>query len=94
MARRRHGYLPGGAGEALALFSGRLSTCIQKYPSGRYGIVGSIPMELSEPNPHALSPGTRRSRVFNSEQEVIGALLAIGVTQFQLADCSWFGKEK
>jgi hypothetical protein len=90
MARKQRGYLPGGVGEATALFSGRLSTAISKYPSGRYGIVGSIPYELSEPLERAFTPGQRRSKVWETEQEVIDALLAIGVTKFQRADCSWY----
>lgn len=69
---------------------GRMSTAIQRYPSGRFGIVGSVPGELTEQDPRALSPGQRRSKVWNTEQDVIDALLAIGMTEFQLADCSWY----
>jgi hypothetical protein len=73
-----------------AILSGRMSTAILKYPTGRYGIVGSVPYELSEPMPHAFTPGQRRSQVFETEQDVIDALLAIGCTRFQLADCTWY----
>jgi hypothetical protein len=91
---KRRCYLPGGAGEALAMFSGRMSTAILRYPTGRYGLVGSIPFELSEENPRALSPGSRRSLVWDTEQQAIEALLAIGVTRFQRADCSWYEPEQ
>jgi len=91
MAKRRNRQvLPGGVGEAMGIITGRLSTAIQKYPSGRYGIVGSIPGDLTEPDPKAFSPGQRKSKVWDTEQDVIDALLAIGVTKFQLADCSWY----
>jgi hypothetical protein len=79
---------------AMRMFSGRMSTAIQRYPSGRYGIVGSIPYELTEPNPQGTPqiPPLRRSLVWNTEQEVIDALLALGLTHFQRADCSWYDK--
>ncbi len=86
---RRKGYLPGGAGEALAILSHRLSTSILRYPVGTYGIVGSIPMELTE-EARSATGAYRRSRIWQTEQEVIDALLAIGVTRFQRADCSWY----
>lgn len=89
MANSRRGLvISGGVGEALALLSKRLSTAILKYPSGRFGLVGSIPGELTELDPKALSPGQRKSMVWDTEQDVIDALLAIGVTDFQLTDCS------
>lgn len=79
---------------AMQMFSkSRLSTAISRYPTGRYGIVGSIPMELTEDDPRSLTPGARKSMVWETEQEVIDALLAIGVTRFQLADCSWYDPE-
>lgn len=90
MAKSRKGFIPGGVGEAMAVLGGRMSTAILKYPSGRFGLVGSIPVELTEPEPKAFSPGQRRSMAWDTEQEVIDALLAIGCTKFQLADCSWY----
>jgi len=66
-----------------------MATAILKYPSGRFGIVGSVPYELTEPNREALNPGTRKSKVWATEQEAIAALLEIGMTEFQLSDCSW-----
>lgn len=93
MTRRQNGYLLGGVGEAT-MFTGRMSTAIQRYPSGRYGIVGSIPGELTELDPKAFSPGQRKCRVWNTEQEVIDALLSLGITHFQMADCSWYGAPK
>jgi hypothetical protein len=68
------------------------STAILKYPSGKYGIVGSVPIELTR----KVESGYQLidvSKVWNTEQEVIDELLAIGVTKFQLADCSWYQPE-
>ncbi len=90
MAKARRGYLPGGAGEAMALLGGRFSTVILKYPSGRFGLAGSIPVQLTVVDERSYTPGARKSMVWNSEQEVIDALLAIGITRFQLNDCSWY----
>jgi hypothetical protein len=77
-------------GSAMAILSGRMATVILRYPSGRYGLAGSIPGELTELDPRAFSPGQRKSMVWNTEQEAIDALLAVGITRFQLADCSWY----
>lgn len=61
------------------------STAIIRYPSGRYGLVGSMPSTLCE-----LRNGSLQSRVWDTEEEVKAALIAIGHPFFQLADCSWF----
>lgn len=71
---------------------GSFSTAILKYPSGRFGIVGSIPYDLTEPAKNSLTPGLRKSKVWETEQDVIDALLSIGITHFQKSDCSWFDK--
>ncbi len=68
----------------------RMSTAILKYPSGRYGLAGSIPYELTKPELRSLTPGARSSMVWESEQEAIDALLGIGCTKFQRADCTWY----
>lgn len=60
---------------------GRMSTAILRYPSGRYGIVGSVPAELCKDG---------RSMVWETEREVIDALVGIGCTRFQRADCTWY----
>lgn len=75
-----------------SLFGGRFSTAITKYPTGQYGIVGSIPYELTEPQTTGTPqyPPLRRSKRWNTEQEAIDTLLAIGCERFQLADCSWY----
>ena len=68
---------------------GHLPTAIMKYPSGRYGIVGSIPVELT----HEVRSGysmVKVSNVWNTEQEVIQALRDIGKTRFQRADYTWY----
>ena len=70
----------------------RMSTAILRYPSGRYGIAGSVPYELTEPAKRSLTLGARNSKVWETEQEAINALLEIGMTNFQLADCSWYQK--
>lgn len=67
---------------------GRMSTAILQYPSGRFGIVGSVPMELTEDRGRG-----RQSMVWATEQEVIEALLGIGCAKFQRADCSWYEAE-
>lgn len=64
---------------------GRMATAILKYPTGRFGIVGSVPGELTEDRGRG-----RVSKVWDTEQEVIDALLSIGCTKFQRADCSWY----
>ena len=69
---------------------GRMSTAIIKYQSGRYGLVGSVPEELTKPVVRTLTPGLRASIVWNTEAEAVAALLAIGTTKFQMADCSWY----
>ena len=66
------------------------STAILRYPSGRYGLVGSVPEELAwQPAAGSL----RVPRTWDTENEVIRALLAEGITHFQLADCSWYQEE-
>lgn len=84
----------GELANAMRLFTGaKMATCISRYPSGRYGLVGSIPYELTEPcrSKHTPQiPPLRVSQVWNTEQEAIDALRAIGLKRFQLADCSWF----
>jgi hypothetical protein len=84
----RRGALPGGVGEAMGLLSAPLPTVILRYPSGRYGFAGSVPVELTE-EPRGLF-GARPSKSYATEQEAIQALLSVGVRRFQLADCSWF----
>jgi len=69
---------------------GRSSTAILKYPTGRFGIAGSVPYELTRPTPKSLTLGARSSIVWETEKEAIDALLNIGMTEFQLADCTWY----
>jgi len=83
-------FMPGGIGEASYLLRGKMSTCIQKYPSGRFGLVGSVPAELTKPDEKSLCPGARKSMVWETEGAAIADLLKIGITRFQLPDCSWF----
>lgn len=75
---------------AMKTIQAKHSTAIQKYPNGKHGLVGSIPIELTEPSPSLYSPNSRDSMVWNTEEEVIEALLSIGVSRFQRVDCSWY----
>jgi hypothetical protein len=73
------------------MFGKKMSTAILCYPSGRYGIVGSVPMELTREVKSGFST-SRASQVWDTEQETIDALVAIGCDKFQRADCSWYVK--
>ena len=66
------------------------STAILQYSTGRFGIVGSVPYELSEPVKNSVTLGARNSKVYGTEQEVIDALLSIGITHFQKANTEWY----
>ena len=66
------------------------STAIIKYPSGRFGLVGSMPIELTVVKRNACYQEYRASLVWETEIEAINALLNIGKTHFQLSDCSWY----
>lgn len=74
----------------MTLFNAPMSTAILRYPSGRFGLVGSVPAALTKER-GGLYPG-RDSMVWETEQQVIDALLAIGITRFQRADCSWYAE--
>jgi len=80
--------------EMIQLLSSKLPTCITEYPNGRYGLTGSIPIELTMESDSPYSVGVRVSKVWDTEQEVIDALLEIGITKFQKADCTWYRKEE
>lgn len=77
--------------ELVRFLRAKPSTAIIKYPTGVYGLVGSIPYEFTKEST-GLFP-QRVSMVWKTEDEVIKALLSIGVTRFQKADCSWYVKE-
>ena len=68
------------------------STAILRYPSGRHGIVGSVPVELTHVSPTSIF-SVRVSNSWDTEAEAIAALLALGYTRFQLADCTWYNGE-
>ena len=83
--------------DLVRLVNAKLSTVIQKYSmncklAGKYGIVGSIPIELTHTRRSGYST-IRVSNVYDTEQEVIDALLSVGYTKFQLSDCSWYEGE-
>jgi hypothetical protein len=55
--------------ELVRFTSAKLSTAINKYPTGKFGIVGSIPIQLTREKQSGF--GTIRvSKVYNTEQEV------------------------
>lgn len=62
------------------------STAILRYPNGRHGIAGTVPLALAYEN----DKGEWHTRTWDTEAEVKAALIAIGVPFFQLADCSWY----
>jgi len=78
----------GELAHAMGMMKKGFSTSILHYPSKRYGIVGSIPAELTKMS-KGLFP-QRVSQSWDTEQEVIDALLGIGITKFQCSDCSWY----
>lgn len=66
----------------------RMSTAILRFPSGRFGLVGSIPYSLTKP---VKAPASGRASLsWDTEQEVIDELLAIGITHFQKSDCTFY----
>ncbi len=66
----------------------QMSTVIVRYSSGHYGIAGSVPFALTEERRGRFYV-TRESKTFETEEDAINALLAIGVTHFQHADRTW-----
>ena len=75
--------------ELCKLVNTKLSTGITQYPTGKFGIVGSIPVSLTKSYTSGFTTG-RTSKVWDNEQDVVTALLAAGVVNFQLSDCSWY----
>ena len=73
--------------------SAKLSTAILRCPTGKFTLVGSVPCALCHPTPKSLTPGAMSANTYATEGEVIAALLAIGITRFQLSDCSWYQDE-
>ena len=73
----------GGGGKKMNEMSayinrkGSYSTAILRTPKGDFGLVGSVPAALCD-------------RYWKTEQEVIDALLGIGIKRFQLANCEWY----
>jgi hypothetical protein len=74
------------------LMNSTLPTAIIKYPTGRYGIAGSVPYELTRERRTVYSV-IRVSNTYDTEQAVIDALLGIGIDRFQLSDCTWYDRE-
>ncbi len=66
----------------------KLSTGIQKGNTCYY-LVGSMPIELTHEKMSGFSL-IHASNTWPTLQEAIGALLSIGITEFQLPDCSWY----
>ena len=74
--------------DLIRLQRGSISTAILLCPTGKYTLVGSVPYELTEEYNSGYTTG-RKSKIFKTEQEAVDALLSVGCTRFQLADCSW-----
>jgi hypothetical protein len=70
----------------------KLSTGILRCPNGRYTLVGSIPIELTHEYESGFTTG-RKSNMYDTEAEAIKALLELGITHFQLANCQWYDKK-
>jgi hypothetical protein len=75
--------------ELSSFFGAKFSTAILKCPSGRYTIVGSVPIELTYQGKNSLGLPLTKVKVFDTEEEAFQALLALGLHHFQMADCSW-----
>lgn len=75
--------------DMVKLLNTKLPTAIIKYPTGKYGVVGSMPIELTEDRTSGYGK-VKGSKLFTTELEVINALLGVGITNFQLSDSSWY----
>ncbi len=51
------------------LWSGRKQCTIIKYPSGKYGFVGSLPLSLTTTKRNSIGQEYQASKVFNTEQQ-------------------------
>lgn len=49
--------------DALGIINARKPVCIQRFPTGKYGLVGSVPLPLYDQE-------ARRTRLWQTEQEV------------------------
>ena len=56
----------------------KMSTGLIQYPSGIYGLVGSIPFELTEEKPYHLGGTFRNSKHFQTKADAHDALTALG----------------
>jgi len=61
----------------------------------RFMLVGRVPYELTVPSTHGTPqiPPNRSSFTWDTEQAAVDALLALGITHFQMADCSWYDQK-
>lgn len=80
----------GEIANAMRLLQGGLPTVVTRYPSGKFGFVGSIPMECTK-RIGGLFP-QNVSQVYETEQDAINAAFAAGVSKLQGADCRWISK--
>ena len=72
----------------------QLSTAIIKLPTGKYTLVGSVPIELTTLRPTLGNPDHWDTQVFETEEQAINALLHLDITKFQLSNCLWYSKAK
>ena len=78
--------------EIVQFLNSNMPTAIIQYPTGKYGIVGKIPVELTEEYNSGFTMG-RKSKIFETEEEIINSLLDLGITKFQKSDCTWHKEE-
>ena len=68
---------------------GKLPTCIVKYGQ-TYSLVGSMPIELCEKKQNSIYQDYYASKTWDSLDAAIDAVKSVGITRFQLPDCSWY----
>ena len=68
----------------------KLATAIIRHSTGKYSLVGSVPIELTHLNTKSLTPDSHSPNIYDTEQQVIDALLALGIRHYQLSNCKWY----
>lgn len=74
--------------------SAKISTAILKINGGanndKYTIVGSVPVELTYQGKNSLGLPITKTKIFDTEDQAINALLELGIFHFQLSNCLWY----
>lgn len=58
----------------MDLFSNHKKISIIKYPTGKYGYVGTVPFELTRPIKTSIAGESRTSMIFETEKEATETL--------------------